>query len=250
MLAKGLVRDYPLTIRHSSGRTTDVLYNATVYRNEAGEAQGVFAAARDITEKKQAERALRKVNRALKALSSCNEALIHASDEMQLLNDICRIIVDIEGYRLAWVGYVEHDAQRTVRPVAQSGYEPGYMEHADITWADNERGRGPLGIAIRSGQIQVVQDVNTDPRFEPWRANAARLGYGSVLVAPLMSDSQVIGALSIYAEGRQCLRRRAKSRCSANWRPTWHSASSRCARAARTNRARSGCSAAWRPPSR
>ncbi len=54
VLAEGLVRDYPLTIRHASGKTTDVLYNATVYKNEAGKIQGVFAAARDITERKQA----------------------------------------------------------------------------------------------------------------------------------------------------------------------------------------------------
>jgi light-regulated signal transduction histidine kinase (bacteriophytochrome) len=52
------VTDYPLTIRHASGRTTDVLYNATVYRNEAGGVQGVFAAARDITERKRAEEEL------------------------------------------------------------------------------------------------------------------------------------------------------------------------------------------------
>jgi light-regulated signal transduction histidine kinase (bacteriophytochrome) len=58
VLADGFVMDYPLTIRHESGRLTDVLYNATVYKNEAGEVQGVFAAARDITEKKKAEEEL------------------------------------------------------------------------------------------------------------------------------------------------------------------------------------------------
>jgi len=56
VLADGLVRDYPLTIRHASGQTMDVLYNAAVYRNDAGELQGVFAAARDITEAKATER--------------------------------------------------------------------------------------------------------------------------------------------------------------------------------------------------
>lgn len=166
-----------------------------------GKPKYLLGISEDITEKKQRECALHKVNRALKATSECNLALIHASDEHQLLDEICRIIAGTAGYRLAWVGYIEHDAQKTVRPVAQSGYEPGYMDHANITWADNERGRGPLGIAIRSGEIQVVQDVMTDPRFEPWRANAEKLGYGSVLVAPLLSDSKVIGALNINAEG-------------------------------------------------
>ena len=57
--SRGMVRDYPLAIRHVSGGVSDVLYNATVYRNEAGEVEGVFAAARDITERKKVEEALR-----------------------------------------------------------------------------------------------------------------------------------------------------------------------------------------------
>jgi PAS domain S-box-containing protein len=62
----GFVRDYPLAIRHKSGKITDVLYNAAVYRNEAGEIQGVFAAARDITELKKAEQQAQESARKLK----------------------------------------------------------------------------------------------------------------------------------------------------------------------------------------
>jgi PAS domain S-box-containing protein len=62
VMSEGLVKDYPLTIRHISGRITDVLYNATVYRNEAGQMQGIFAAARDITELKKGENRTRITN--------------------------------------------------------------------------------------------------------------------------------------------------------------------------------------------
>ncbi len=61
VIAQGFVKDYPLTIRHTSGGTTDVLYNASVYRNVAGKIEGVFAAARDITERKRAEESLKQV---------------------------------------------------------------------------------------------------------------------------------------------------------------------------------------------
>jgi PAS domain S-box-containing protein len=58
VFAESAVRDYPLAIRHTSGRITDVLYNAALFKNEAGGIEGVFAAARDITERKRAELAL------------------------------------------------------------------------------------------------------------------------------------------------------------------------------------------------
>ena len=63
VFTEGFVKDYPLSIRHKSGKTTDVLYNASVYRNSQGEMQGVFAAARDITERKQAEQKLKDAER-------------------------------------------------------------------------------------------------------------------------------------------------------------------------------------------
>jgi PAS domain S-box-containing protein len=67
---KGSVRDYPLAIQHTSGMITDVLYNATIYRNEAGGIQGIFAAARDITDRKRVEEALRESENRLRVLSS------------------------------------------------------------------------------------------------------------------------------------------------------------------------------------
>jgi signal transduction histidine kinase len=70
VFTEGTVRDYPLAIRHTSDKLTDVLYNATVYKNEAGEVQGVFAAARDVTERKRAEEALKESETRLRSLSS------------------------------------------------------------------------------------------------------------------------------------------------------------------------------------
>ncbi len=189
---KGAVQDYPLAIRSTTGKVTDVLYNATVFKNEAGEVEGVFAAARDVTERKRAERALR-------ALSACNESLVRATDEASLLKLICDLIVKVGGYRMAWVGFAEHDDKQTVRPVAESGVEAGYLDTAKITWADQERGRGPTGTAIRTGKATVCHDVTSDPRFAPWRENALSRGYRSALVLPLKNDDEVLGAISIYA---------------------------------------------------
>ena len=106
---------------------------------------------REIEERKQAEEALRKTDRALKTLSKCNQALVRATEELDLLNKMCRIIVQVGGYCLAWVGFAEQDENKTVRPVAYAGYEEGYLDTVNITWADTEQGHGPTGKAIRTG---------------------------------------------------------------------------------------------------
>ena len=142
---------------------------------------------------------LRKANRALKTLSECNQAVMRAANEFELLNGVCRILVDVGGYRLAWVGLAGQDKWRRVRPVAQTGFEEGYLDTADITWADTEHGRGPTGTAIRTGKPAVARNIAMDPHFAPWREAAVERGYASSIALPLHIDAQVAGALNVYA---------------------------------------------------
>ena len=141
----------------------------------------------------------RRVDRARRALSRCNQVLIRAGDEPQFLRELCRVIVEVAGYRLCWVGYAELDEAKTVRPVAHAGYEEGYLETVRVTWADTERGRGPVGTAIRTRESAAFRDVTHDPDFAPWRAEALRRGYAAAIGIPLLSGSEVLGALAIYA---------------------------------------------------
>ncbi|HUN68713.1 MAG TPA: HD domain-containing phosphohydrolase, partial [Burkholderiales bacterium] len=141
-----------------------------------------------------------RLNRALRTLSRCNGNLIRAESETGLLNEICRTIVETGEYRMAWVGYAEIDESKTVRAVAQHGYEAGYLEKAHITWADVERGRGPTGVAIRTGMPQFNQDFLTNPLLAPWRDEALKRGFQSSAALPLKDGPAVFGALTIYAE--------------------------------------------------
>ena len=160
---------------------------------------GRRASNRDISRRKELEEELRRANRSLKMLSACNHALIHADNEESLLNSICQIIVEAGGYRLAWVGFKEKDQKKTVRPVAQAGYEEGYLESLHITWANRERGRGPTGRAIRSGEPSIAKDILNDPNFAPWRAEAIKRGFASSIALPLAIRGKTFGALNIYA---------------------------------------------------
>jgi PAS domain S-box-containing protein len=155
---------------------------------------------RDITERKRAEVALQRLNRELRAITNCNQILIRAEDEQTLLNDICHVICDEAGYRLAWVGYAEHDEARSVRPVAWAGVEDGYLADANISWADVPRGRGPTGIAIRSGETDCIVDFATEAKAAPWRDSALQRGYRSTIALPLKDERKAtFGTLTIYS---------------------------------------------------
>ena len=145
------------------------------------------------------EKALEVANRALHILSAGSEALVRASSEKKLLEDICRILVVGGHYRLAWVGYAESDLARSVRPVAQMGYEDGYLAGLEISWAETPQGQGPTGTAIRTGQTSIARNILTDPRYAPWRWAADSRGYASSIALPLAVGGRTIGALNIYA---------------------------------------------------
>jgi two-component system cell cycle sensor histidine kinase/response regulator CckA len=146
------------------------------------------------------EEELSRLNRILQTLYQCNRALVHATDENELFQSVCQILVEVGGLRLAWVGYCEDDAEKTVRPVAKAGYGLDYLENAKISWSEEtERGRGPTGIALRTGRLYWVKDSGTDPSLAPWRTDALARGYASCVALPLIAYGKRLGNLSLYA---------------------------------------------------
>ncbi len=142
---------------------------------------------------------LEQVNRALRVLSESNYALAQERDEGKLLDRVCRAIVELGGYRLAWVGYAEQDAEKSVKVVAQAGDEEGYLDSIRITWADTEQGRGPTGTALREGEIRLARSIGSDPDYGPWRKEAMKQGYASSVALPLKAAGRTFAALNIYA---------------------------------------------------
>ena len=154
----------------------------------------------DVSRYKLAEEALLRLNRELIETRDCARATLRATDEQRLLRDACRIVCNAAGYLMAWVGSVERDEDKTVRPVAWSGVEDGYLGSANITWADDERGRGPTGTAARTGETVVLDDFASDPAGQPWRARAFQRGYRSSIAIPLRGPGgDVYAVLTIYA---------------------------------------------------
>lgn len=168
-----------------------------------GSVVGVAVLSQDITERRRVEEDLLRLNRELKAIVACNQTALRAHDEHTLLSEICRIICDEAGYMMAWVGFAEYDPDKSVRAVAWAGFEDGYLSLANITWADTERGHGPSGTAIRTGESSWINDFESDPHALPWRENAMRHGYRSSIAAPLKDEfGRPFGVLCIYSANK------------------------------------------------
>src|SRR5262245_40527790 len=175
-----------------SGTVLDRYSSPVIDHN--GKYYGRIWSFRDITERKQAEEALKKAhdtleqrvqartaelkitneqlgrtNRLLHILSECDHQMVHARDESELLREICRIIVGPGGYPSVWIGFAENDDAKTLRPVAQQGFEEGLMETLKLTWSNTPLGHGPAGTAIRSGNPSIVGNIQTSTDSDPWR---------------------------------------------------------------------------------
>jgi PAS domain S-box-containing protein len=171
-----------------------------------GDIRRIIMVASDLTQMVAAQEAtirinlsLEQANRALHMLNLCNTTIIHATDETQVLSDTCHALVDSGGYQLAWIGYAEQDEAKSVRPVAWANGESDYVETAHVTWGDGERGRGPVGTAIRTGRMTVVRDIDTDSDFGPWRERAQRAEFRCAAAMPLRSGDDIFGVLMIYS---------------------------------------------------
>lgn len=151
-------------------------------------------------ERRHAQQELVIVNRGLRLLSAINQTLLRTSKEDELLQSVCRIAVESGGYSLAWVGYAEQDETHTVRPEAHAGINGDYLAMLHVTWDDSERGRGPTGTAIRTGQPVFVCDISTASEFTLWRDEALKRGFHSAIALPLTVNETTIGAFSLYTD--------------------------------------------------
>ncbi|WP_374593623.1 ATP-binding protein, partial [Aquabacterium sp.] len=183
----------------SDGRRALVQTIKTPMLDAQGRVRGVLGVARDITELRQTEHALKKINRASRLLGEGSSALIHARTESELLRRVCDLAVENGGYRMAWVGRAENDAGRAVRPVAWSGKHADYLDHAAFSWADDERGQGPCGVAVRTGRAVRNQNFLSNLAMAPWREAALRHGFQSSVGLPFEADDDAVYVLSLYA---------------------------------------------------
>lgn len=147
--------------------------------------------------KKHTEDELRTVNKTLKTLSECNNALVHAADETGLLNDICRIVIENGGYTFAWICYMDEETTKSITPVAWAGNDNGFLSSLGISPSIDDERLGPTSAAIRSSM--PLSFHSTTPEGNMLYSALAELGFHSALALPLVSGHSVLGILTILS---------------------------------------------------
>jgi PAS domain S-box-containing protein/putative nucleotidyltransferase with HDIG domain len=154
----------------------------------------------DVTDQVEKEHLLATQNWALSAYADSALALGHAKTVEELKQTICEAITRESVYALAWIGIAEDGPEKNVRMAAAAGSGIGYIEGLHVSWSeDDEQGRGPTGIAIRSGQVKLMEDSETVESFSPWRERARQFGIRSSVATPFTIEGERRGALTVYA---------------------------------------------------
>lgn len=167
--------------------------------NEAGWFTHWVAVERDITRRKANEFELIRLNRALRLLTSCNEVFMRVNDEKQLIDEICQLAVEIGGYSMAWVGYTQHDAYKSIVPIGSYGGKGTFLEELKLSWSEHQRwGKGPGGKTIRECATFVIEEIAKDLTY-PAIEEAKREGFLGVVSLPLHQNKKCFGLLAMYS---------------------------------------------------
>jgi diguanylate cyclase (GGDEF)-like protein/PAS domain S-box-containing protein len=150
----------------------------------------------EIAERERTEQALRRLNRTLRLFSACNDALVHAAEESELLDGICRKIAEIGGNCLAWVGYAER--QRELYPVAHALHEGDGSAMPGNGCGKSGKGACPLVAAVgtESSGVGTILPLQSDAS---WLVEEALRVCPSAIALPLKENGAVFGSLNIHA---------------------------------------------------
>ena len=188
------------TVRQTrDGRLIDVAITTCPMRDARGQIIGISKILRDITAQRQREREITRLSKLYAALSQVNQAIVWSTSREDLLQRVCKALVEHGGFGMAWIG-VHDAASPRLLPVAQSGDRYGYLQGIDVFTDERPEGQGPAGQVFRSGQPYICNDFRNDPTLQPWRARLERQGLRSSATFPVRAHGEVWATLSVYSE--------------------------------------------------
>ena len=196
-------QDMALTAQHANGH--DVPVSLSIHE-EVHDGERLFVAIlRDVTDRRLRKRALERqrdelvaLNRITEVIRDVAQGLVEASSRGEIEATVCERLTGDGPYAFAWIGQ-ENLADDTIEPRVDAGDSGGYLSAVSDTDNGSVCDTGPAGTALDTGEVRVVQDVETDEGFERWCDPALERGFRSLAAVPLVYEKTVYGVLAVYS---------------------------------------------------
>jgi PAS domain S-box-containing protein len=141
---------------------------------------------------------LQRVERTRRVVSLCSQAVVRSYDEEALLSEVCRILLDVGDYSMAWIGETRPGVS-TLAALAHAGTEPSGVRGVEPPWETDMGSQSPTARAIREQRPQVVRGIPGDPALLRRHPEAEQLGYAAICAFPIQFGPHGAGALTVYA---------------------------------------------------
>ncbi|MHB1174269.1 MAG: EAL domain-containing protein [Sulfuriferula sp.] len=181
------------------GSEVPVLQVVIAHKKPDGSLEYLSTVGHDITQRKEQESKINRLNRIYSVLSGINTTIVRVREPQELFDAACRIAVEHGKFAFAWIGTFDADTQQ-VTPVARAGRDDGYLARINLSVVEDAPGNCPLTAeAITQAKPVICNDIATDECIMCWRDEALQRGYRSVVVFPLILRDQAVGVFVLYA---------------------------------------------------
>jgi len=184
---------------HKDGHIIWADISTILQRDSEGKPLYFITSIQDITESKNAEKEIVRLNRVYMVLGNVNKAIVHIREKQELFDKICQIAIDDGHFLMSWFGTVNSQTNK-VDVMASYGKTDGYLDNLNIDLGNEILSQGPTGRSILKGESVYCNDIANDKSMIPWRENAIKRGYRSSIALPLIISGKVTGALTIYSD--------------------------------------------------
>jgi diguanylate cyclase (GGDEF)-like protein/PAS domain S-box-containing protein len=186
----------------AGGREIPVIQVILAHKGPDGKVEFLSTIARDISDRRNQELRISRLNRVLSVLSGINAAIVHIRDRQKLFEEACRIAVELGGFGIAWIGMLDPQSLDII-PAACAGVDAKSLiaTTPNTVRPDSPLGQGLVGRAVREKRAMFSNDLTLEPsQGGTRRQEALRRGYRSLIVLPLLVDGAVVGNLSLFAK--------------------------------------------------
>lgn len=196
--AKGYVRYDDLPLKAKDGTEIPVEFVSNSY--DCAGITVIQCNIRNISERKANLAKIERHTHLYSALSQCNKAIVYASSQEELFQQVCHAAVEFGGMQMAWIGIIDTKTKRVI-PVASFGKGVEYLRNIEVS-ADFKSpfGNGPIGTAIRESKPFWCQDFKNDPITAPWQKPGIQYGWAASASLPLHRGDDVIGVFVVYSD--------------------------------------------------